>query len=252
MGLFDRSANKLAGRTTLLLPASPGNELMDAVRLYDPDIRSWPGRLILNNGVLLFGPVAVTPKLEQQAELPPGMAVAYYTGIALQSHRGRRTDEEKQKDGDLLVQALADRLGGTVKYAGPPPDPQLNPSVWSDQALSVDQAIEVVQPYDEGHLEIQDQTENAYSVYGVGGYIGLTYWSPLLYIERDAPPALGALRSRPLHHWDLNMDRSRKVIARHLAIQVGQAALALARRCGGVAIDEYGFPITSPEDLLPR
>jgi hypothetical protein len=252
MGLFNRPADKLRDRTTLLLPAVPGSALSDAARLYDPNVHSWHDRLVFRNGVLLFGPVPVTPKLEQQAELPPGMAVAYYTGIALQSHRGQRTDEEKQTDGDRLVQGLADRLGGTVKYAGPPPDPQLNPSVWSDQALSADQVIEVVQPYDEGHLEIQDQTENAYSVYGVGGYIGLTYWSPLLNIERDAPPALGALRSRPLHHWDLNLDRSRKVVARHLAIQVGQAALALASRCGGIAIDEYGFPINSPEDLLPR
>jgi hypothetical protein len=252
MGLFDRSASKLAGRTTLLLPASPGDALMDAVRLYDPDVRSWPGRLILNNGVLLFGPVAVTPKLEQQAELPPGMAVAYYTGNALQSHRGRRTDEAKQQDGDLLVQALADRLGGTVKYVGPPPDPELAPSVWSEQAVPPDQVIEVLQPYDEGNLKVQSQTENAYSVYGVGGYIGLTYWSPLLYIEKDAPPALGALRSRPLHHWDLSAGRTRKAIASEVAVHVGQAALALASRCDGVALDEYGFPISSPEDLLPR
>jgi hypothetical protein len=156
------------------------------------------------------------------------------------------------EDGDLLVHGLADRLGGTVKYAGPPPDPDLAPSVWSEQALSTDQVIEVLQPYDEGHLKVQDQTDNAYSVYGEGGYIGVTYWSPLLYIEKDAPPALGALRSRPLHHWDLSVGRARKAVASELAVRVGQAALALASRCGGVAIDEYGFPITSPNDLLPR
>jgi hypothetical protein len=252
MGLFDRTAGKLRDRTTLLLPSDPGDALVDAARLYDPDVRSWHGRLVFRNGVLLFGPLPVTPRLEQQAELPPGTAVAYYTGIAVQSHQSRRADEATQKDGDLLAQSLAGRLGGTVRFAGPPPDPKLTPSVWSEQALSPDQVIEAVQPYDEGHLEVQDRTENAYSVYGIGGYIGLTYSSPLYYFEKDAPPALGALRSGRLHHWDLSLDRTRKAVASELAVKLGQAALALASRCGGVALDEYGFPINSPQDLLQR
>jgi hypothetical protein len=255
MGLFDRSASKaskLRDRTTLLLPSDPGDTLVGAARLYDPAVHSWHGRLVFRNGVLLFGPLPVTPKLEEQADLPPGMAVAYYTGIAVQSHQSRRTDEATQADGDLLAQALADRLGGTVRYTGPPPEPELAASVWSEQALSPDQAIEVVQPYDEGHLEVQDQTENVYSAYGIGGYIGLSYSSPLYYFEKDAPPALGALRSRRLHHWDLSLGRTRKAVASELAVKLGQAALALASRCGGVALDEYGFPIIDPEDLLPR
>ena len=33
---------------------------------------------------------------------------------------------------------------------------------------------------------------------------------------------------------------------------VGGAALALAHRAGGVVTDTYGFPVTRPEDLLPR
>jgi hypothetical protein len=60
MGLFDRSASKLSGRTTLLLTADPGDALLDAARLYDPEVRRWHGRLVFRNGVLLFGPVAVT------------------------------------------------------------------------------------------------------------------------------------------------------------------------------------------------
>jgi len=244
MGLFDRSASKLAGRTAVLFAADPGNALTDAVRLYDPSVRSWPGRLICANGVLLFGPVTVTPKLEQQAGLPPGMAVAYYTGIALQSHQGRRTDEDKQGDGDLLAQALADRLGGVVRYAGAPPEPDVALSVWSEQAVAPEQVIEVLRPYDEGDFKVEDQTKNSYSLYGVGTYLLVSYWSPQLYLEKDAPPALGQLRSRPLHHWDLSVGRSRKVVAGDVAARAGQAARALAGRCGGVALDEYGFPLT--------
>lgn len=117
MGLFDRSGSKLSGRTALLLPADPGDALLDAARVYDPQVRPWNGRLIFRNGILLFGPLAVTSKLEQQAGLPAGMAVAYYTGAAGHTSRGH---EAKHFDGDRLVRGLADRLGGTVKYAGPP------------------------------------------------------------------------------------------------------------------------------------
>jgi len=251
MGLFDRSASKLSGKTTLLLPADPGGALLDAARLYDPGVRSWLGRLVFGNGVLLFGPVTVTPQLEQQAGLPAGMTVAYYTEAALQSHRDRRDHDAKHLDGDRLVRGLADRLGGTVTYAGPPPDLALVTSVYGEQALAPDQVIEVLRPYG-GDFKVEDQDEDSYSLSGAKIYFFVAYWSPRYYREPDAPPALGAIRSRPLHHWDLHAGADRKHVARELAGRVGEAALALASRCGGVALDEFGFPVNSPDDLLPR
>jgi hypothetical protein len=251
MGLFDRSASKLPGKTTLLLAVDPGDALLDAARLYDPDVRSWHGRLVFRNGVLLFGPVPVTPKLAQQAGLPAGMAVAYYSEAALQGHRKRRSSEAKQFDCDRLVHGLADRLGGTVKYAGPPPDLALKPSVYGERALASEEVIEVLRPYGED-FRVEDQAEGSYSLSGEEIYFFVAYWSPRLYREPDAPPALGALRSRPLHHWDLHAGGGRKDIAPELAQRVGEAALALAGRCGGVVVDEFGFPVNSPRDLLPR
>jgi hypothetical protein len=208
MGLFNRTADKLNGRTVLLFAADPGDALTQAVRLYDPGVRSWPGRLIFANGVLLNGPVTVTPKLQQQAGLPEGMAVACYAGAALQGHAPRRAHEDKRGDGDLLVQGLASRLGGTVTSAGPLPDPEVTLSVRADQAVPPEQVIELLRPYDEGDFKVQDQTKNSYSVSGVGTRLLVNYWSPQLYAEQDAPPALGRLRSRPLHHWDLSVGRS--------------------------------------------
>lgn len=251
MGLFDRSARKLSGRTTLLLTADPGDALLNAARLYDPGVRHWHGRLIFRNGVLLFGPVPVTPELEQQGGLPAGMAVVYYTEAALQGHRERRSHEAKQSDGDRLVHGLADRLGGVVKYAGKPPDLALITSVYSEQDLAPDQVIGELSPYG-GDFRVEDQTEDSYSLSGKEIYFMVAYWSPRLYREPDAPPALGAIRSRPLHHWDLHAAFSRRDIARELVLRVGEAALALASRTGGVALDELGFPVNSPDDLLPR
>ncbi|MDX6391424.1 MAG: hypothetical protein QOJ73_2487 [Streptosporangiaceae bacterium] len=67
-----------------------------------------------------------------------------------------------------------------------------------------------------------------------------------------APPPVGAMRSRPQHHWDLNAGISATHAPRELCLKVGQATLALARESGGVALDMLGFPISSADDLLPR
>jgi cytochrome P450 len=248
MRLFDRSAGRLSTRTRLLLTADPGDALLDAARLYDPEVRRWHGRLVFRNGVLLFGPVAVTPKLEQQAALPAGMAVAYYTAAALQPHSQRRSDTAKQDDSDKLVRGLADRLGGTVQYAGPQPSLALLTSVYSEQGLAPDQVIEVLRPYG-GNFRVEDETEGSYSLTGHGTYFYVAYWSPRLYRELNAPPAARAMRSRPLHHWDLNTGISPRHAARELVQKVGEATLALASRSGGIAVDMLGFPIRSPGDL---
>lgn len=251
MGLFDRSASTLAGRTALLFTADPGDALLDVARQYDPDVRPWHGRLIFRNGVLLFGPVAVTPKLEQQAGLPAGMAVAYAAAAAGHTEGGDRGHEAKVFDGDRLVRGLADRLEGTVKYAGTPPDLALVTSVYSEQAVAADQVIEVLRPYG-GNFMVEDETENSYSLSGAGTRFYVAYWSPGLYRVPDAPPAVGAMRSRRLHHWDLHAGHGRKHVPRELAQSVGEATLALASRSGGVALDVLGFPVTSVDDVLPR
>lgn len=251
MGIFDRTASNLTDCTALLLRADPGEKLMDAVRLYDPEVRRWHGRLIFRNGVLLFGPVTVTPKLQQQARLPSGTAVAWYAGAAGQGHK--RSHEAKLNDGDMLVRGLAGRVGGTVRYglARQETDLALFASVYSEQDLPPGQVAQVLRSYN-GELRAEDVKNDTYSLTGDEIYFYVAYWSPRLYREDDAPPALGAMRSRPLNHWDLNTGVSAQHAARELCQKVGEAALALATQSGGVALDVLGFPISSPADLLPR
>lgn len=251
MSLFDRSASKMSGQTTLLLTASPGDALLDAARLYDPEVRHWHGRLVFRNGVLLFGPVTVTPKVEQEAGLPPGFAEAWYTGAAVQRHSQERTHMAKQDDGDRLVRGLADRVGGTTHPASLQPELALLASVYSEQGLSVEQVTEALQPYG-GQLRAEDEKPDSYGMTGKEAPFYVGYFGPQLYLERETPPAVGAIRSKPLHHWDINTGIRAAKAARELSLKVGEAALALASRSDGVALDMLGFRISSAQDLLPR
>jgi hypothetical protein len=253
MALFGRSAGKLASllatRTTLLLRADPGDALLNAARLYDPEVRPWHGRLIFRNGVLLFGPVTLTPELERKAGLSAGMAVAWYTGAAGQSTSQKRPHQAKVDDGDQLVHGLADRLGGTARYASPQTTLALLASVYSEQDLPIDQVEEVLRPY-AGELTAEDQAEDTYSLTGTDTPFLVFYRSPRLYLERNAPPAVGAMRSQPLYHWDLHAGLSPQDAGREVCLTVGNAALALASQSGGVALDVLGFRISSADDLL--
>jgi len=253
MRFFDRSASKLAAGPTLLLSADPGPALLAAARLYDPGVRQWSllGRLIFANGVLLFGPVEVTPAVAQDAGLPAGAAVAWYGRAALQAHNQRRSHEAKEDDGEKLVRGLAARLGGTTHPAKLQPNLALLASVYSERALPAGQVIDALRPY-AGDLQAEDEEESSYSLTGKAAPFYTAYWGPRLYRAAAAPAALSPIRSRPLHHWDIHSGVRASDAPRELCLEVGEAALALASQSGGVALDMFGFRISSADDLLPR
>jgi hypothetical protein len=251
MALFNRTASTMVGRTTLLLPTDPGEALLDAVRLYDTDVRRWHGRLVFSNGVLLHGPVAVTPKVEQQAGLPPGMAVAWWAGTAVQNIEDRRPVEAKLADGECLVRGLAVRLSGITHPAHLQPKLALLASVYSEQGLAPEQVAGVLQPF-AGNLEVEDKNENGYNLSGKDIYFYTVYTQPRLFAGNMEPAALGKLRSAKLHQWMLLTGVEAAHAPRELCLKVGAAALALASQVGGVVTDVLGFRVSHPEDMLLR
>ena len=253
MRLFDRSASKLAAGPTLVLPSDPGPALFDEARRYDPGVRysRLLRRLIFSNGVLLLGPVTVTPAVAQQAGLPAGTAVAWYALAALQGHQERRAADAKAFDGERVVRGLAARLGGTTHPAPLQPRLALLASVYSEQAPAPEQVIEVLRPYG-GDFRVKDAKPDSYSLSGEKTFFYVAYWSARRYRASDAPAAVGPHRSRPLHHWDLHGGVPASDAPRELCLKVGEAALALAGQSGGLAVDMFGFPMSSPDDLLPR
>jgi len=253
MRLFDRSAGKLAAGPTLVLPADPGPALFDEARRYDPGVRysTLLRRLIFSNGVLLRGPVKVTPAVAREAGLPEGTALAWYALAALQGHREGRVYGAKALRGELAVPGFAARLGGTTHPASLQPKLALLASVYSERGLPTEQVIEALRPYG-GEFRVEDRKADSYSLTGEKTHFYVAYWSPRRYRESDAPAALGPVRSRPLHHWDLHGGVPASDAPRELGLKVGEAALALAEESGGRALDMFGFPIGTPDDLVPR
>ncbi len=253
MGLFDRTATYLAKGPTLLFTADPVDPLTDLLKLYDPSVRVRGDRLVFANGVLLYGPIDITQELAVQARLPAGMAVAYHAGVAIQSHRERRPDEAKWRDAHLLVRGLAKRLDGTVHGERPPMDVDLRASVYSGQVLPVEQVTGVLQPYLDDELKVEKDQDSYFLVTDQDPPFVTVYWPPRLsrWKEQPPPPALGPLREREPCRWELRSKFTAATADRDVCLKIGEAALALAKRADGVAIDMYGFPFARPADLLP-
>ena len=256
MGLFDNTAKRLASRPAALFAVDPAG-MADAVNSYDPGMQVHGDRFVFGNGVLLYGPVEITPEIATKAGLPVGMAVAYYAGTAMQGKAERRSDDEKWEDADRLIRGLATRLGGTIHDPRPAMDLTLDVSVYSGQPLPVEDVIEVLSPFaghdlEAGPMELRD----AYALRPVeGSVLFLTmYFPPWVAGMRlqPPPPAVGQLRRQRPCHWELHTSVPVQDAGPEDCQTVGGAALALARRADGVVTDAYGFPVTRPEDLLPR
>lgn len=255
MGIRHGTARCLASRPVLLLPADPGPALLEAARLYDPGMREWGGRLarhrlVFRNGVLLFGPITMTPELAGQAKLPAGAAVAWYADAALQRRQEQRGEADKRGDGERLVRALARRLGGSTHPAKLQSDLAMIVSVYSEQAVSSGEAMEALRPY-AGDLAVDDVTKGTYSLTGKDMPFYTACWPPEMSSTLQPPAALGPLYKRPVHHWDLHSGQQADGVAQDFCQMMGEAALALAGVCRGKVVDVFGFPVSRPGDVMP-
>jgi hypothetical protein len=255
MGLFDNAAGRLASRPAVLFAAVPADQIRDAIASYDP--RTWVrrDRFEFRNGVVLHGPVEVTPETASKAGLPGGMTVAYYSGTTWQSRSERRSVDDKRQDGRRLIRGLAARLGGTIHDPSPAMDLTLQASVYSEQPLPVADVIDVLRPFAGEDLEAGPiRLEGGYALRPVRGTILFltTYMPPWVSTVQQTPPAVGKLRRRKPCCWELYTSVPAQDAGPEDCQTVGGAALALAVRTGGVVTDVYGFAVGQPEDLMPR
>ena len=257
MGLFDHTAKRLAKGPTLVLAADPADALADLLQRYDPALRARGDHLVFGNGVLLYGPIEITPELAAKAGLPGGLATAYHASILPQAKRPGRPEDATRQDAERLIRGLAARPGGSVHGERPPMAIHLRASVYSP-AASTDRAgnqrcsptptanssSRMTRTVPDAYFLITEESPSFFT----------TYWPPRLSRSTLKPPApaIGAPRDREPCRWELATKHLAATADREICLTVGRAAFDLARRAGGVVIDTYGFPLDQPEDLLPR
>jgi hypothetical protein len=243
MGLFDRTAKHLAAGPTLVLPAERVDDVAELLRQYDPGLRVHSDRFSFDNGVLLYGPVAVPDD--------PGM-VAYYARAWPLPKRQERPEDAKLADGERLIRGLAMRLNGMMHAQRPRAKLDFDLSVYAEQPIPPDQVIEILQPYageeDGRQLTVDEQpnVEQSYFLISEREPVFLTvFWPGYLARSRTAPPplALGPLRTREPCRWQLRTTADVRIADSESGRLITSAALALAAAASGVVVDVYGFPV---------
>lgn len=257
MALFDHTAERLAEGPTLALTAQRADEVTGLLHRYDPDVQARGDHRVFGNGVLLYGPFEITAKLAAQAGLPEGTVAAYRASILPPAKRHHRPEDRIRRDAQRLIRGLAVRLGGTVHGSRPSQIINLRAAVYAPQPVPPGEVISILQPYANGTLFAEDnpETPESYSLLTKESpRFWVIYWPPRLARNPIEPPAaaIGALRDQDPCRWELSNRHPADQASTDLCLDVGRAAFDLARHTGGTVIDSYGFPISKPEDLLPR
>lgn len=254
MTLFDRTTKRLVKGPTVVLTNDP----TDLLKRYAPDAYVRGDRLVLGNGALLHGPVDVTADLAAKTGLETGNA--YYAGTGVLVKAEERPESAKAQDGEWLVRGLAARLHG-VRYSQKPwSDVTLDLSVYTDRPVPAELVIDVLQPFAGGEpdqvlfVEEHETVQDSYFLLSEREPVFITaFWPGRLALSKIAPPplALGDLRGKAPCRWQLLTKQNAATADPAACLLAGQAALALAASVGGVVTDMFGFPITSPADVLP-
>jgi hypothetical protein len=243
MGLFDRTAKHLAAGPTLVLPTERVDDVTELLRQYDPGLRVHRGRFAFDNGVLLYGPVAVPAEAGQ---------VAYYARSWPLPKRQERPEDAKLADGERLIRGLAIRLNGMMYARRPWAKLDFDLSVYAERPIAPDQVIAVLQPFageeDGRQLTVDEQpnVEQSYFLLSEREPVFLTvFWPGYLSRSRTAPPplALGPLRTREPCRWQLRTTADVAIADPESGRLVTSAALALAAAASAVVVDMYGFPV---------
>ena len=128
-----------------------------------------------SNGVLLYGPISITPELAAKAGLPAATVTAFRASILPPARRQRRPEQATRRDAERLIRGLGVRLGGTIHGTRPPAVINLQASVYAAQPLPAQDVINVLQPYANGTLVVEDNPDVPQS------YFLLTQQSPRFF-----------------------------------------------------------------------
>jgi hypothetical protein len=250
----------------LLLPSDPGREqLLEYVRLFDP--RAQPAsagsinvddrrEVYITRGSVIEADVAA------EASVPAGMSVAFFISKTTRAQPFSWSDvQQKNKDqydaSVQLVNGLAIRLNGVAWPGAPVLKERLETRIYTSHAVSAGQVYEVVARYGRGLEPYQDPTFGSVGVssWQAGdGQLIARHWPPgtVSLLQPHSPRSVGDLwyRTDELTAVQLRLATSADGTDPGSARLLGECALDVASASGGPCVDQLGFLVRRPEELV--
>jgi hypothetical protein len=246
----------------LLLPADPGREqMLGYVHLFDPRARlASRGSINVDNmrEVYLTRSLPIEPDVAAEAGVPDGMGVAFF--VTNVQRGGVSTKKEQYEMSVNLVNGLAVRLGGVAWPEASVMREPLRATIYTAREdVTANQVYAIAARYAQGLVPYDNPT---FGPYGVSfwrtsdGQFEAQHWpkgtTPVLL--PDAPRSLGDLFFHSVESTAARLELS--IPANHAdpgtARLLGECALEIAAASDGICVDQLGFRVTRPDDLVFR
>jgi hypothetical protein len=253
----------------LLLPADPGRErLLEYVHLFDPRAKlAMGGRIDVGNerDFYLTEGLAITPDVAAEASVPAGMTTAFFVqnnprGIPFSTIGPINTKKELYESSERLMNGLAVRMGGVAWPEAPVLSEPLRATVYTFREVSAEQVHGVAARYAPRLAPHFDPTFDS---------IGVSTWrtedsqfeaqhwpkgtTSVLYPH--APRSIGEGFYHRTEAWAVRLELSTPANRTdpHTARVLGHCALEMAAMSGGACVDQLGFRVRDPQELVfPR
>lgn len=262
----DHLRRALARDLRLLLPEDPGREgMLEYVRLFDPRARKASGGRIDvwdSREIYLTRGAEITPDVAAEAGIPDTMTVAYFVQnlerpLPFSTSGGIYSKKELRDASIKLMNGLAIRLGGEAWPTAPVLEEPLEARVYTDREISGDAVYELAAGYAQGLAEYENPT---FGSYGVRSWrtedrrFEAHYWpkGTVHALRPHEPRSIGELffHTSELTGIRLKLLAPAYVADPETARLLGKCALEIAESAGGMCVDQLGFRVERPEELV--
>jgi hypothetical protein len=252
----------------LLLPVDVGREqLLEYVHLFDPRARlASQGSINVDNmrEVYLTRGSVIEPDVAAEAGVPDGMGVAFFvTNIAraqpFSASDVNRKTKEQYDTSVRLVNGLAVRLGGVAWPEASVMQEPLRATIYTAREISADEVHAIVARFAPGLTPYDNPT---FGPYGVSfwrtsdGQFEAQHWpkGTVHALLPHAPRSIGDLFYHRSEAWAVRLELGTpgNQTDSGTARLLGECALEVAAAAGGPCVDQFGFRVTRPDDLVFR
>lgn len=262
----DKLVRALQRDLRLLLPADPGREqLLEYVHLFDPRARlASGGRINVDNmrEIYITKGSVIEPDVAAEAGVPAGMTVAYFMqnlqrGEPFSTSGGLSTKKEQYVTSANLLHGLAVRLGGVALPEAPALEEPLRATIYTANEISAEDVREIAAKFAPGLAPYDNPTFGPVGVsfWRTGdGQFEVSHWptGTVSVLLPHAPRSIGDLFFHRADSWAVRLELSTpgNQTERGTARLLGECALEVAAAAGGPCVDQLGFRVTRPEDLV--